>query len=245
MPRVTRATPSVIRVDAQHGFAYPAIAAGLQAVVDAVAQTGVGVVTIGRSHHSGVAGHHVEDLASRGLLALMFTNNSARISAPGGRRPRFGMNPIAFACPRPSKPPLVVDLSMTVVAAGKIVMAARQGDPIPAGWAYDAQGEPTCDPTTALPHAGSVSGFGYKRIASPRQPVDATGSRVGRTATPLRRVERRPASAGAWASLQTSFGAARPCDSICGVLAGKWRCYPRHAVRGGDGSDDQRGDYCD
>jgi (2R)-3-sulfolactate dehydrogenase (NADP+) len=164
VPRVTRAAPSVIRVDARHGFAYPAIAAGLQAVVDAVAQTGVGVVTIGRSHHSGVAGHHVEDLASRGLVAVMFTNNYARISAAGGRRPRFGTNPIAFACPRPSKPPLVVDLSMTVVAAGKIVMAARQGDPIPAGWAYDAQGEPTCDPARALD--GSMAAIGGTKGAA-------------------------------------------------------------------------------
>ena len=164
IPRVTRAAPSVIRIDAQHGFAYPAIAAGLQAVVDAVAETGVGVVAIGRSHHSGVAGHHVKDLASRGLVPVMFTNNCARISAPGGRRPRFGTNPIAFACPRPRKPPLVVDLSMTVVAAGKIVMAARQGDRIPAGWAYDAQGVPTCDAETAL--TGSMAPIGGTKGAA-------------------------------------------------------------------------------
>jgi hypothetical protein len=58
-----------------------------------------------------------------------------------------------------------------------------------------------CLDNRVCPYAGSVSGFGDERIASPKQLLDATGSHFGRTATPLRRVERRPASAGVRASL--------------------------------------------
>jgi (2R)-3-sulfolactate dehydrogenase (NADP+) len=70
--------------------------------------------------------------------------------APGGRHAIFGTNPIAAVFPRRGAPPIVVDLSLSEVARGKLMVAARDGKPIPAGWALDKDGNPTTDPKAGL-----------------------------------------------------------------------------------------------
>ena len=105
---------------------------------------------IRRSHHAGAVGHPVERLAEAGLVGLMFANTPAAIAPWGGAKPLFGTNPIAFACPLPGSPPIVVDLSLSKVARGNILDAAQKGEAIPQGWALDAKGKPTTDAKAAL-----------------------------------------------------------------------------------------------
>jgi (2R)-3-sulfolactate dehydrogenase (NADP+) len=83
-------------------------------------------------------------------VALAFTNSPAAMPVPGGRRPLLGTNPVAAAFPRRKDGPLVIDLALSEVARGKIMVAAKQGKPIPEGWAIDAEGRPTTDPQAAL-----------------------------------------------------------------------------------------------
>jgi len=83
-------------------------------------------------------------------VALLFANTPAAMAPWGGRTAVFGTNPIAFACPRPGREPIVVDLSLSKVARGNIVAARQQGTAIPEGWAVDAEGRPTTDPDLAL-----------------------------------------------------------------------------------------------
>jgi (2R)-3-sulfolactate dehydrogenase (NADP+) len=68
----------------------------------------------------------------------------------GGSVGIYGTNPVAFACPLPDRPPIVVDLSLSKVARGNILAAKQKGQPIPQGWALDAGGQPTTDPDAAL-----------------------------------------------------------------------------------------------
>ena len=102
------------------------------------------------SHHFGVAGYHVEKLANTGIVALLFSNSPEAIAPWGGRKAVFGTNPIAFAAPRRESPPLVVDLSLSKVARGKIMVAAKRSEPIPEGWGLDADGNPTTDAKAAM-----------------------------------------------------------------------------------------------
>jgi (2R)-3-sulfolactate dehydrogenase (NADP+) len=102
--------------------------------------------------------YHLAPLAQAGLVAIGFTNSPAAINAWGGKRPLFGTNPIAAAFPRKTKTPLVIDLSLTEVARGKIMLAAKEGKPIPPGWAFDADGKPTTDAKAAL--TGSMAAIG-------------------------------------------------------------------------------------
>jgi len=157
-PILTRPRPAVVAIDAASGFAYPAIEAAVAALPEAVRTTGIAAASIRRSHHCGVAGHPVERLAEVGLVALMLANTPAAIAPWGGARAVFGTNPIAFACPLPARPPIVVDLSLSKVARGNILAARQRGEPIPEGWALDREGRPTTDPDAAL--GGTMLPFG-------------------------------------------------------------------------------------
>lgn len=164
-PVVSRPRPAALTVDALTGFAFPALEAGLPALADAARDTGVAVLAVANSHHFGVAGHPVERLARAGLVGIAFGNSPAAIAPWGGARPVFGTNPIAFACPRAGgADPLVIDLSLSKVARGKVMVAAQRGEPIPEGWALDAHGDPTTDPKAAL--AGSMVPMGDAKGAA-------------------------------------------------------------------------------
>ncbi len=150
VPSVTRPKPGLVAVDAAHGFAFPAIEAA-EAVLPATArEQGVAAAAIRRSHHCGAAGHPVERLAQAGLVSIMFVNTPSAMAPWGGSKPVFGTNPVAFACPLPGRPPLVIDLSLSKVARGNIMAAKQRGEKIPEGWALDERGQPTTDPDAAL-----------------------------------------------------------------------------------------------
>jgi len=83
-------------------------------------------------------------------VGLAFGNSPSAMPAWGGKRAIFGTNPIAAVFPRRNAPPLVIDLSLSEVARGKVMVAAREGKPIPLGWALDKDGNPTTDAKRAL-----------------------------------------------------------------------------------------------
>ena len=149
-PVLRQTRPASLVVDAAHGFAYPAIDLAITKLPATANATGIAAAAITRSHHFGVAGHHVERLAEAGLIALAFSNTPSAMAAWGGRKGVFGTNPLAFAAPRKGNPPLVIDMALSQVARGKILTAAQKGEAIPEGWAVDADGQPTTDPKAAM-----------------------------------------------------------------------------------------------
>ena len=96
------------------------------------------------------------------MVGLAFGNSPAAMPAWGGKRALFGTNPIAAIFPRRNATPLCIDLSLSEVARGKVMIAAQQGKPIPLGWALDRDGQPTTDAKAALDGlmlpAGGVKG---------------------------------------------------------------------------------------
>jgi (2R)-3-sulfolactate dehydrogenase (NADP+) len=149
-PQLAWARPGQFAVDAANGFAYPALDLAIATFPPFAKGQGVASAAIYRSHHCGAAGYPVERLADAGLVALMFVNTPAAIAPWGGSKAVMGTNPIAFACPLPSRAPLVIDLSLSKVARGNIVMAKQRGEKIPEGWALDDHGQPTTDADAAL-----------------------------------------------------------------------------------------------
>lgn len=188
VPRLIEAGEAAIRIDAGHGFAYPAITCAVDALAERAPRAGIAAAAIFHSHHFGQAGAHVEALASRGLIGLMFGNSPKAMAFWGGRRPMLGTNPFAFACPLPDGPPLVIDLALSRVARGKINAARQQGKTIPEGWALDAEGRPTTDPAAAL--AGSMLPIGEAKGAAIALAIEIlaaalTGSAFGFEASSL------------------------------------------------------------
>lgn len=147
---VTNEKVAAARIDAAHGFAFPAMDLAIDWLAARTPETGVASAGVFRSHHFGQAGYHVERLAGRGLVALAFSNSPMAIAPWGGRKGVFGTNPIAFAAPRRDSDPLLVDLSLSKVARGKILVAAEAGEPIPPDWALDADGNPVTEARLAL-----------------------------------------------------------------------------------------------
>jgi len=160
-PSVESVSLAGIRVDARDGFAHPAIDLGLERLVPLARDTGIAAMAVTNSYNCGVCGYHVERIAREGLVALGYVNAPASIAPWGGSDPLFGTNPVSFAAPRRDADPLVLDQSSSVVAKSEIVVHKQRGEPIPEGWALDADGHPTTDPAAAL--AGSMVPMGgYK-----------------------------------------------------------------------------------
>ncbi len=158
VPECSEVGRAALRIDAKQGFAYPALDLAVTQLTALVADTGIAAAAIANSHHAGAAGHPVERLARSGLVGLFFANSPEAIAPWGGDKALFGTNPIAFAAPRRAAPPLVIDMSTSQVARGRIMAAARDGTPIPEDWAFDADGQPTSDPKAAM--AGTMRAMG-------------------------------------------------------------------------------------
>jgi (2R)-3-sulfolactate dehydrogenase (NADP+) len=162
VPSVARSSKAACLVDAGGGLAFEACGLAVQEAIKRAREFGVSFVSVTNSNHFGVAAHHLEPVAAAGLVGLAFGNSPAAMPAWGGRRSLFGTNPVAAVFPRRDAPPLVIDVSLSAVARGKIMVAARDGKPIPEGWAVDKHGNPTTDSKAALEGsmlpAGGVKG---------------------------------------------------------------------------------------
>ena len=155
----------MIRIDAQNGFAYPALDLAIQVLINNSNSHGISAVGITQSHHFGVAGWTVERLAQNGLIGIICGNAPAAMAPWGGSKALFGTNPLAFACPRASVDPLVIDLSLSEVARGKVMVAQKEGRRIPDTWGKDKSGAPTDDPSAIL-KGGTMTPMGGVKGAS-------------------------------------------------------------------------------
>lgn len=150
VPVIVRDKGAALLVDAADGLAFGACELAISTGIDRARTFGTAAVSVTRSHHFGAGAYHLEAVGAAGLVGLAFSNAPGSMPAWGGSRPLLGTNPIAAVFPRAHAAPLVIDLSLSQVARGKIMVAARDGKPIPEGWATTADGLPTTDARAAL-----------------------------------------------------------------------------------------------
>jgi len=158
IPVTARERGGAVLIDARCGLAFPACALAVGEAVCRAREFGVSFAAVTNSHHFGVAAWHLAPIAQARMVGLAFGNSPAAMPAAGGRRALFGTNPIAAVFPREASPPLTIDLSLSEAARGKVMVAAKEGRPIPLGWALDAHGQPTTDAKAAL--QGSMLAMG-------------------------------------------------------------------------------------
>ncbi|MFO0253805.1 MAG: Ldh family oxidoreductase [Betaproteobacteria bacterium] len=157
-PKLARKAGATALIDAGGGLAFPAAALAVKEGIQRAQRYGVSFVGVTNSHHFGAAAYHLAPIAEAGMAGIALTNSPAAINAWGGKRAFFGTNPVAAIFPRQGKPPIVIDLSLTEVTRGKIMLMAKQGQPIPLGWAVDRDGNPTTSAQAAL--TGSLTAIG-------------------------------------------------------------------------------------
>jgi len=165
VPVVTDAAPGLVATDAANGFAQPALRASAPLLREKARRLGIAAVAIRYSHHFAAVWPDVEPFAVEGFIVLAMVNGRQRMAVWGGERELLGTSPMAFACPRPGRLPLVWDQASSVMAQGEILLAAQRGDMLPEGVGLDADGRPTTDPHAVL-DGGSILAFGGHKGSS-------------------------------------------------------------------------------
>ncbi len=188
-PGITRPGPSVVTVDAATGFAHPAIELGFEHLTPLAREQGIAALAIRNSYNCGVLGYHTARLARSGLVGLGFTNAPASIAPSGGSVPVVGTNPFSVAVPGPDgEPAILIDQSASTIAKSEVMKHAREGRPIPVGWALDPDGNPTTDPDVGLKGSMAPSG-GYKGVGAALMvetlAAVLTGATLGLDASPF------------------------------------------------------------
>lgn len=148
--RVTRQTAAVASVDADDAMGFIPAHRAMDEAMDLAQDAGIGLVGVRRSNHFGMAALYALQAIERGFVSMIFTNASPAIPMHGGRTTFLGASPLAAGVPGGDKPPFVMDMAMTVIARGKIRLAAQRGQAIPDGLALDRKGRPTTDAAEAF-----------------------------------------------------------------------------------------------
>ncbi|MED6311965.1 MAG: Ldh family oxidoreductase [Pseudomonadota bacterium] len=150
VPEVTEKSPGLVAVDSKNGFSPPAIIAGKPLAIEKAKSQSIAALGLRNNGNLNALWWEAEHFGDAGLICLTMSTSQSFVAPWGGNKALFGTDPIAFACPRAGKPPMVFDYATSASARGEIQVAAREGHSIPKGWALDKDGNDTTDPAAAL-----------------------------------------------------------------------------------------------
>ena len=148
--KVKKISSSISHIDANNSIGFVTADLGIKTAIKLAQKTGIGMVAVKNSGHYGLSGYYAEQAVKKKLVALVFTNAPPAIAPHGALKTLFGTNPICFGTPTGSKIPFILDTSISMINRGKIRVAARNNQTIPAGVALDKFGKPTTDAKKAL-----------------------------------------------------------------------------------------------
>lgn len=169
--QMVRQQGSVALIDGDGGLGQVVGLHAIRLAISLARSHGVGVVGVRNSSHFGAGAFFTQETLAADMIGVVMTNAPSNMPPWGGRKPYFGTNPLCVALPCAEEPPVVLDMSTSVAARGKIVMAATTGQTIPEGWAIDREGRPTQDAQAAL--EGAVLPFGGYKGAGLALIIDA------------------------------------------------------------------------
>jgi len=158
---VRRTGPSAALVEGDAGMGQLVAARAMREAIALARETGVGAVGARNSSHCGACAWFVELAAREGMVGIAFTHTDSIMVPPGMKRVFLGSNPIAFGAPAGDGPPLVIDMSTTHAAWGKVIVARQEGKPIPPDWGVDAAGRATTDAAQVVGLAPTGGHKGY------------------------------------------------------------------------------------
>lgn len=171
---IVRENPLTAIVDGNWGFGQITMSRAVEVGLEKASKQGLAAITVRNANHIGRLGSYVDHIARQGMIGLLFVNAvgtpAFRMAPWGGTEPRLVTDPLAFGIPASSGEPIVMDMTTTVVAEGKVRVKRNRGEQTPDGWLLDAEGKPTNDPNllyadppgSILPLGGTAAGHkGY------------------------------------------------------------------------------------
>lgn len=165
---VVRETAATALIDCGWNLGQVALPQGMELAIHKARSAGIGMVVLGHCDHTGRVGEYVVSAAQAGMIGQLTCNGSlpGGIVAPyGGARRALGANPIAWALPAADRPPIFFDFATSIVAHGKLQVAADRGEQVPEGWILDKHGNPTSDPQAQFDDGAILPFGGHKGYA--------------------------------------------------------------------------------
>lgn len=149
-PQVERESASSLLLNGNNAFGILLASHGIRLAVQKAKQTGVSIVGIHHSNHCGMLADYTMYAAQNDCIALAITNAPPYMAPWGGRERFFGTNPFSYGIPVGPEVDIIFDMATSIVARGKILLAKKNNQPIPIGWAISKEGKPTTNPDEAL-----------------------------------------------------------------------------------------------
>ena len=162
VPRVSAQGPGWAMVEARKAMAMVVSHRAMSIAMEKARACGIGYVGVTGSTHFGAAGYYASMAAAQGMIGIAMSNVDTNMNAPGAAGGVIGNNPFAYAVPRGNEHPLMLDMALSTVAAGKVVAALERGEPIPDTWLVDADGKPSTNPADYPTRATLSPLAGYK-----------------------------------------------------------------------------------
>jgi ureidoglycolate dehydrogenase (NAD+) len=158
---VQRTGASTAMVQGDAGMGQLVAARAMHEAIALAKKTGVGAVGARNSSHCGACAYFVELAVKAGMVGLALTHTDSIMVPPGMKNIFLGSNPIAFGAPGGAEPPVIIDLSTTHAAWGKVIVARQEARPIPPDWGVDANGKATTDAAQVVGLAPTGGHKGY------------------------------------------------------------------------------------
>lgn len=165
-PRILRRSGGTALMTGGNAMGQVVAVQAMETALELAAATGTGSVAVNGSNHFGTCAHYARRAADRQMIGIVTTASAGNVMAPwGAAEPLLGNNPIGIAVPAQRHPHLVLDISFSVVAGGKILLAAKRGEEIPPTWALGSDGRPETDSVRAAENVivqplGGHKGYG-------------------------------------------------------------------------------------
>jgi LDH2 family malate/lactate/ureidoglycolate dehydrogenase len=148
--RTLRESPSTATLDGDNGLGLVVGPRANQTAIDKATLAGTGWVSVCNTNHYGIAGYYVLEALKQDIIGWSMTNTTSLVAPLWGAERKLGTNPLAIGFPGNEEPDIVIDMATCAVAYGKIEIAKRAGETIPAGWAIDAEGRETHEPDAMI-----------------------------------------------------------------------------------------------
>lgn len=153
-PEVVKESGTFAVIDGHNGLGPVAGKLAMEMAVEKARENTIGLTFVRNSQHYGSCAFYTMMAQAQNMVGFS-TSNTAPLMAPtGGKKRLIGNNPISFAAPTPENMTFVLDIALSNVAGGKIMLAEKNGQSIPLGWALDKEGRPTTDARAGFSDGG-------------------------------------------------------------------------------------------
>ena len=148
--KVVKETDIFSLIDGNKTLGYIPATLAADVAITKAKKHGLGVVGVRNLRHCGILAKYTMQVVDQKLFGLAIANASPNVALQGFKKPVVGTNPLSIGFPVEGSTPIILDMAMSVVARGKVLIASKKGGQIPKGWVINEKGEETADAEEAI-----------------------------------------------------------------------------------------------